>query len=342
VPDLSKFGLTEREKAMQRIAIIGAGLSGLVLSRRLHDVADVTLFEKSRSVGGRIATRYADEYEFDHGAQFFSARTRAFRDFLEPLIQDQVIANWAASFAELDRAGTRDFRSWRDDYPHYVGMPRMNAIGKYLAQGLRVHTDTPVAEIGRSRGKWVLLDASGNSFDGFDWLVLTAPAPQTASLASGFPELVTLCDTRDMHACFALMLGFAKPLELPWQAALVRNADISWVSVNSSKPGRKSPFTLLVHSTNAWADAHVDDEIVGIRERLLDEASAVCGLDLRAADYCNLHRWRFANVDKQRGPRSYVHDDLQLAACGDWFVRGRVESAFTSATALASQLQDRL
>jgi predicted NAD/FAD-dependent oxidoreductase len=323
VPDLSKFGLTEREKAMQRIAIIGAGLSGLVLSRRLHDVADVTLFEKSRSVGGRIATRYADEYEFDHGAQFFSARTRAFRDFLEPLIQG-------------------DFRSWRDDYPHYVGMPRMNAIGKYLAQGLRVHTDTPVAEIGRSRGKWVLLDASGNSFDGFDWLVLTAPAPQTASLASGFPELVTLCDTRDMHACFALMLGFAKPLELPWQAALVRNADISWVSVNSSKPGRKSPFTLLVHSTNAWADAHVDDEIVGIRERLLDEASAVCGLDLRAADYCNLHRWRFANVDKQRGPRSYVHDDLQLAACGDWFVRGRVESAFTSATALASQLQDRL
>ena len=267
---------------MQRIAIIGAGLSGLVLARRLRDAADVTLFEKSRGVGGRIATRYANEYEFDHGAQFFTARTRAFRDFLVPLVNDQVIANWAASFAELDRARTRDFRSWRDDYPHYVGTPRMNSIGKYLAEGLRVRTETPIAEIGRSGGKWVLVDASGISFDGFDWLVLTAPAPQTASLAGDFPELATLCDTREMRACFALMLGFAEPLDLPWQAALVRNADISWIAVNSSKPGRKAPFTLLVHSTNAWADAHVEDELVTIRDRLMGEASTVCGLDLRS------------------------------------------------------------
>ena len=47
---------------MTRIAIVGAGLSGLVVARRLGDIADVTVFEKARAPGGRIATRYAGDF----------------------------------------------------------------------------------------------------------------------------------------------------------------------------------------------------------------------------------------------------------------------------------------
>lgn len=327
---------------MKRLAIIGAGLSGLVLARQLRNAADVILFEKSRGVGGRIATRYADDYEFDHGAQFFTARTAAFRNFLRPLADDGVVANWTARFAELDRKRTRDLRSWGGDYAHYVGTPRMNAIGKYLSQGLDIRLHLRIAEVLRGKGKWVLLDSNGDAHDGFDWLVLTAPAPQTADLANAFPDLVAVSQARQMRACFALMLGFASPLELPWQAAVVRDADISWICVNSSKPGRAKPFTMLVHSTNAWAAAHIDDEIDGVRGRMIDEASTVCGIDLRVADYCGLHRWRYANIDRQGGPDCYINDDAKLAACGDWFVRGRVEAAFTSADSLGRQLRGRL
>ncbi|GEM_PF-4665131 len=35
---------------MRRIAIVGAGLSGLVVANILRDQADVTLFAKSRAV----------------------------------------------------------------------------------------------------------------------------------------------------------------------------------------------------------------------------------------------------------------------------------------------------
>lgn len=41
---------------MKRIAIIGAGLSGLVLARQLASNADITVFEKARGVGGRMST----------------------------------------------------------------------------------------------------------------------------------------------------------------------------------------------------------------------------------------------------------------------------------------------
>ena len=39
------------------IAIIGAGISGLSLANMLNGIANVKIFEKSRGLGGRIATR---------------------------------------------------------------------------------------------------------------------------------------------------------------------------------------------------------------------------------------------------------------------------------------------
>ena len=203
-------------------------------------------------------------------------------------------------------------------------------------------TETQIDNIERFGKHWILTDSNSSTFDHYDWVVLTAPAVQTAVLASAYPNLVALCGERTMQPCFALMLGFAEPMQLPWQAALVRNADISWISVNSSKPGRAEPFTLLVHSTNAWADDHIDDKLEDVQEHMLREASSVCGEDLRHAEHCDVHRWRYANIAKQRGPEFYIDDKAQLAACGDWFVRGRIEAAYTSASNLVQLLVQRL
>ena len=93
-----------------------------------------------------------------------------------------------------------------------------------------------------------------------------------------------------MLGCFALMLGFRDEPPLPWQAALVHNADISWVSVNSSKPERPAPFTMVVHSTNAYADAHIDAPLASVERHLSAELFAVTGIDSQDTDFCDLHR----------------------------------------------------
>ena len=289
-----------------------------------------------------MATRYAGNFEFDHGAQFFTARTHAFRSFLQPLIDDGVVAHWKAEFAEFDRSSMTTLRSWDDEYPHYVGAPRMNSIGKVLSADLNIAFDTAITAIARNKDGWALSDGGGTQSGPFDWLVVTSPAPQTAALAEAFPDLVAYCRERNMLGCFALMLGFAKPIDLQWQAALVRDADISWISVNSSKPVRKSPFSLVVHSTNAWADAHLEDSIDFVLRHMLDEASLVTGEDLGGAVHREVHRWRYANIDIQAGPTYFVDADNRLAACGDWCVRGRIESAFTSASDLAGSLVEKL
>ena len=245
---------------MSTVAVVGAGLSGLVAAHGLSRDHDVTVFEKSRSVGGRIATRYADGCEFDHGAQFFIARSAAFQAFLQPLIEQGVVASWSPRFAELERSKVIATRQWHDENPHYVGVPRMNAIGKWLATGLDIRLLTTVARLERRNNHWLLFDSSGSTLGQFDWVVVTAPAPQTSALLSASVRIRQHSEAARMQGCFALMLAFEQPLELPWQAARVHQADISWVSVNSSKPGRAKEFCLVVHSTNAWADAHIDDD----------------------------------------------------------------------------------
>lgn len=327
---------------MARIAVVGAGLSGLVVARRLREVGDVVVFEKSRGPGGRMATRHAGDFSFDHGAQFFTAHTPEFREFLRPLLAAGIVKNWPARFVELDNGRITQVRSWDDEYPHYVGAPGMNRIGKCLAEDIDVRLERGVAGIERGPGGWVLQDAEHEELGRFDWVVLAIPAAQTAALARDNSDLVTLCADREMLGCFALMLGMADPLDLPWDAALVRNADISWVSVNSSKPDRNDRPTLVVHSTNAWANAHLDDDLDDVRGHLVEEASRAIGVSLDTASHCELHRWRFANIGKQKAPSFFVDTAQRLAACGDWFVRGRIEAAFSSGARLAEALYEQL
>ncbi len=323
---------------MTRIAVIGAGLSGLVLAHRLRAAAEVTVFEKSRGTGGRLSTRYAGDFEFDHGAQYFTARTEAFRSFLQPLIEAGVVADWRPGIADLDGDELTTVHDPDSAEPRYVGAPRMNRIGKTLADGLNVQLERTIDRIERTDGHWTVTDNAGTQDGPYDWVVLAAPAAQTARLGASFPELVAYCDARPMLGCFALMLGFEKPLPLAWQAARVHNHEVGWIAVNSSKPGRSDAYTLVVHSSNAWAETHMEDDQEQVLHLLLEGASSIIGENLSLAVHRQLHRWRYANSDPVSGAPCFLDADNQLAACGDWCIRGRIEEAFTSGDQLATDL----
>ncbi len=323
---------------MASIAIIGAGLSGLVTANALAPDHSVVVFDKSRGSGGRMATRYADPYEFDHGAQFFTARTDAFAAVCRQWSDDGVIAVWDAEFRDFRGPEIVAERRWDSDFPHYVGTPRMNTIGKWLARSLDVRLNTEIAALRRQGTRWTLLNGNGESVGEFDWLVLALPAPQAAALVPEEQAFVDRCADTEMRACYAMMLGFAGDLPIKWQAAHVQAADISWMSVNSSKPGRSDKPCMVVHSTNAWANANLETSIEDVRRHLLAELHRVSGMDPTAADYVSVHRWRYANVPLQTGDPCYVDAERGLGACGDWFIRGRIEAAFTSAQAHVERL----
>jgi len=327
---------------MSRVAVIGAGLSGLHVAREIGREHDVTIFDKARGPGGRMATRHAGRWHFDHGAQFFTARTAAFQRFLAPLEAAGVVAHWPARFAEIRKSTITAERAWTTDYPHYVGVPHMNAIGKHLAVGVDIRTATRIEQLEQTDAGWALHGDGECLPERYDWVVVTAPSPQAAELLPAGSPLSRIAEAAPMKSCFALMLGFEALSDPGFDAALVRDRDISWISVNSRKPGRGDSGSIVVHASNDWADAHLDTDIGAVREHMLDELTAASGIDAQSAAHIDVHRWRYANTDKQPPGPSPVDDDHRLAVCGDWLVRGRVESAFTSADRLLEQLRDRL
>lgn len=316
---------------MTNIAIIGAGLSGLTVATILNDYVDITVFEKARGVGGRMSTRRAEAFSFDHGAQFFKARTNEFKAFIAPMTKEGVISTWNARFVEIQNRKIKQEWQWDDDYPHYVGVPGMNAMAKYLSQTVKVEFGTRVETIKKNKHRrWSLENEYGNSLGDYDWVISTVPAEQASNLLPGsllfFPKVKAVT----MTCCFSLMLGFEYALPLEFDAALIRDENISWISVNSSKPHRNGKFCLLVHSTNNWADKHIDDDREAVMNYLCQHTSEVIRHDVLKADHKAIHGWRYANIEKQEGATHFIDSNEKVGVCGDWLIQGRVEAAFTS------------
>ena len=325
---------------MVKIAIIGAGLSGLTLGNLLANKADVTIYEKSRGYGGRIATRYYEDFFFDHGAQFFTVKSDAFGKFIRPMIEEGVLAEWHARFAEINKDGVIRTSTWDSSHPHYVGVPGMNAIGKYLARDLNISLETKVNKIVKNKA-WEIYDDNNNSLGIFDWVIVAAPLAQAADIMPAEYKYTKDFEKISMLSCFSLMLGFNISLNLGFDAALVKDRDISWISVNSSKPGRNGKFTMLIHSTNKWASQHIDDDMANVQSHLVAEVGKVIGQDVKNADHIAIQPWRYANIKKHH-VRFDIDAENKLAVSGDWCIKGRVESAFISASRVYNQLVEYL
>lgn len=328
---------------MDKIAIIGAGISALTIAHQLKDKAHITLFEKSRSTGGRLCTRRAKLFHFDHGAQFFTVKSEIFQAFITPMINQGIIQPWQARFLEYDQGIISKQRQWNDKDAHFVGCPTMSAIGKYLKKTIEneatIVLNTQVAKVEKDlNDTWALYDNKQSLLGYFDWVICTTPAKQAEAVIPKSFAYFKAIENTTMLACFSLMLGFEKPLNLPFEAALIRHKDISWISVNSSKPLRETPFTLLVHSSNQWASEHIDDDQDSVIKHLLVETSAVIGEQIYQYNYQAIQGFRYANIAKQKGSYFLFDRPNQLAVCGDWLIQGRVEAAFLSGYYLSNHL----
>jgi len=325
----------------KRIAIIGAGISGLTLAQNLKHHADVVVYEKARGVGGRMSTRHVDPFYFDHGTHTFTARTKAFQAFLKPYRENGTIAEWSGKVITLEIGKKTTKRLWFE--PHLVATPNMNSLCKTLAEGLDVRVTVEVAPLEQKQsGLWVLQDTLGHALGAYDWVISTAPPAQTLRLfQAALPDHSPLHTAR-MQGCYSLMIGFNKPWDKPWIAAKVRDNPIKWISINSTKPGRSKAVTAIAaHSRNKWADQHIDDTMDEAQKFLLGQFEAVSGIDCRHADYIATHRWKYAVVEETEKSGFYVDSDQGTAATSDWASTSRIEDVWLNAVGLAEDIVRR-
>lgn len=322
----------------KRIAIIGAGISGLTLAQHLKNYAQVSVFEKARGVGGRMSTRYADPFYFDHGTQFFTARTKAFQAFLGPYFENGTVEPWSGKVINLEIGKKVTKRLWFET--HLVASPNMNSLCKKLAEGLDISLSVEVAPLGcKQNNQWFLFDKMGNELGAYDWVISTAPPAQTLALFHGSVANDSALSAPQMQGCYALMIGFNKPWDKPWIAAKVRDNPINWISINSTKPNRNRDVTCIVaHSRNDWAEEHINDDMQQAQATLVRQFEAITGMTCDAADYVLAHRWKYAIVQEQETSGFYFDPQQCIAATGDWASVSRIEDAWANAMSLADNV----
>lgn len=303
--------------------IIGAGMAGLACATRLTEAGwQVALFDKGRRAGGRMASKVVTaqglSFAFDYGAQYMTARDPDFVAQVERWMRDGIAARWAAAGED----------GW-------VGMPAMSAVVAHMAAPLGVRWSTHVRTIGRDeRGWW--LDHDAGREGPFDAVVLALPAEQVPALVGEHdPALVELAEANPSQPCWTVLLGFEASLSAP--DTLSKGDPIDWAARNSAKPGRSGGEAWTIHATPEWSRRHLESDTTSVTASLLRALEERIGT-LPPPVYATAHRWRYARSGKA-GIGAYTRPAIGLAACGDWLLAPRVESAWLSGRQAAEALR---
>ncbi len=349
------FSSTERESHHQpiRVAVIGAGMAGASCSRGLgYADANVTVFERSRDVGGRMATRRAawtddagtaQSVTFDHGAQCFVAVRPRFRALMARAVAEGHAARWEPTVHASRSAGCDAC---------FVPTPGAQAICGHLLAGATVHLDRNVRRLQRaSDGAWYVASDGAPLAGPFQHVALAVPPAQAAVLLAGHQDAwATALMGKRMEACWTLM-AVTDDVDWSWDAAEPDRGPLAWVGRNDRVPTRAAPHGLAVwtaHATAEWSAGRSDAE-----------AGAV-SLELQAALRAQLPRtgrsgrpWRWHHTGVQRwshaGPvldcddsfdegDAWWDERLGLGVCGDWLGGAGVEAAWHSGDVLADAM----
>ena len=345
MPDSS---LQPTQTSAPKIAIIGGGLTGLftatLLERAFSQVNDqkinekslipeITIFEKSRSVG-RLATHYHTDihtnknWQWAFGAQFFTAKSASFQQFIKPWLKTDLLQPWCAQVVNLipinanNQTDDIQFKEqWSSIQARYISTPKMTSWGRALADELQhttINFKTRVAPLvqynqtlaNKTRKKTELFDEEGNTLGSFDWVICTAPNAQAIELmaASGFSEVEKITEPQ-MQACHTLMLGWddKQPLpealscqEMAWGVAYVQNSILDRIFVEHQKPAHDGLLpSITIHARNDWSEQHVDADIDTIKAQLLVAAQQALNWNEESTpSQIDCHRWRYAATVK--------------------------------------------
>lgn len=322
---------------MTKILIIGAGMSGLTAARELQSAGhEVTIVDKGRGIGGRMATRRFAGGRFDHGAQFFTTRSDEFKVVAEKWQNEDIAHHW------FDGTPTPDEPAKNDGHPRYCGNTGMTGIGKFLADGLNVQLGHEIETLSRANGVWTATTLKGETFDGEE-LTLTAPIPQSLQLFDTsdcqLPDAMrATLEAVTYEPCFAVLAQLNGPSGIAAPGLLYINGDpIWWIADNYQKGVSPIEGSVTIHSKGSWARAHYDEDQTQIGEQLIEASKEWLGGEVREFE---VRRWRYSKPENPLDIGIARDENCAVTFAGDALMGAKIEGAFTSGSMAARKLNE--
>lgn len=320
--------------------IIGAGIAGLTAAHHLRQAGlAVTLIDKGRRAGGRMATRRLEDAVFDHGAQFITVRTRPFSHQMDLWRSQGLAVEWARGFPTFDN-GALTAEDPSERHPRFRGLTGMNSLPQSLVSTLSLHTGERVTHLTATASAWQAFTESGLTFTAQS-LLLTAPLPQSLALLGSLSLPAALHQQLaavQYDRCLAALLLLDGPSLIPPPGGVrFPSGPVAWLADNHLKGISPRPGAVTIHAAPAFSEQYWDappEEVIASLHRAL---LALLGpASIRAF---HLHRWRYSQpVNPIPASCLFSAEPLPLAFAGDAFGRPRVEGAALSGLAAAQRL----
>ena len=311
-----------------RVAIVGAGISGLAVALRLRKAAlPVTIFEKSSKPGGRVATISQDGFTWDTGATSIAPRGKSIEEVLlnELSVEDLVRIDKPIWVHEALRVTSGEVSHNRA--PRYTYSTGIVELANRLAVDADIRFNTGIEEISVKNGGYLV------GGEEFDHLVLALPLPLTSQL------LWTLEESRPMsnvsyRQCISVMLGFGvSPVNLPYHALIdpEHGHPMTWLSVESNKsPGRapEGKSAMMMQLSPRFSKDNFDKSDEFIIATALAFTKHLYGAGYDHAEVALVKRWKYSQPENLARFEAVNQPGSKLLIASDGLLGGRVEEAF--------------
>jgi renalase len=328
------------------IAVIGAGVAGLTCAQKLQQAGRrVVVFDKSRGLGGRLATRRLADTHADHGVCYLQPKGAAFGKLIDELVNEQILRVWTQGIHRLSADGV--LQPPAKFAPCYVAPSGATAIARYLGQNLEIINSQAITAISPIDNGWQL-DSADSQWNA-EQVVVAVPPAQALAMAGIVTD--THCSEQMSLVNFTTSITAiavfpknqqAAVAQLTWQGIQgIDHPILGWIGLDSSKQLAPLQPVLVVQSSAAFAAEYfdaIDLEMIG--QKLLDSV-APFAIGLNSPEILQVHRWGYAFAQNPL-PDLFLtaQTEAPLYFCGDWCGGNRVESAFLSGSAVAEKILD--
>lgn len=291
--------------------IIGAGISGLCIGWQMKSLnKNFLILEKSKGVGGRMATRRVDEFTFDHGAQFIKIKNDSQDAALKRLPPLLSLTPW-----------------FEDSDAHFFAKSQgMTQIAKSFLLSSNIILGETISHLNKiSDQHWEVLSQSGKR-----WMTkqiyLTSPLPQTLKILndSGVSYPLDLKSISYHSACVGLF-GFADHIHSDrfsiWPKYMQNVSDqIFSISNQLSKGVSSLPAISVVMQPN-FSQSNFDqtDEIILQKIEIELNSQNKFSIPWESCKIRQLKKWRYSHPKKIH-PNPFVSlENQSLFLVGDAF-----------------------
>ncbi|MEM7096232.1 MAG: FAD-dependent oxidoreductase [Actinomycetota bacterium] len=317
---------------MTHTIVLGAGLAGLAAARELvASGRTVTVIDKGRGIGGRLATRRIGHAVLDHGAQFFTTRGERFVALTAEAIEAGVVEEWCRGFGEPD------------GYPRYRGSAGMTSLARWMGRDLDVRLAAEANGIAVDDDAVRFVDAGGAVLAEGDDAIVTAPIPQMIALFDKGDvklghEVAHALKSTEYFATLALLVVVDGQPNVDDPGGMQLDAGPFTFVAENQRKGISPVQAITFHAEHDYSKRRFDDDVDEVHAELLQMAQPWIG-DANVVE-SQLKKWRYAGPVTPIPERTLVvaSSGRRIALAGDAFGGPKVEGAFNSGLAAAAAL----